>query len=107
MYIYIFQVGKSSFVNSLARKASLPVYKLTSTSGDGPTTTLYPQEVKIALKGREANVIDTPGLSWRHSDETGGEAENHRTQDILTRSKGHVERLKDPLPVGKLHNLFL
>ncbi|CAL1704387.1 unnamed protein product [Somion occarium] len=93
-------VGKSSFVNSLARKATLPVYKLSSTSGEGPTTTIYPQEVTLSLNGCEVNVIDTPGLSWQRVDDlTGEEAERYRTQDILLRSKGHIERLKDPLPV--------
>lgn len=86
---------------------SLPIYKLTPTLGDGPTTTSYPQEVTLTLKDREVNLIDTPGFSWRRApEEAEEEVERYRTQDILVRSKGHIERLKDPQPVGKWIRIF-
>ncbi|KAI0079950.1 hypothetical protein K474DRAFT_1658485 [Panus rudis PR-1116 ss-1] len=92
--------GKSSFVNSLLRKSSLSIYKLTSTSGEGPSTTMYPQEISLTLGGKEITLIDTPGLSWQTSLNLAEEdAEKFRTQDILMRSKGHIERLKAPVPV--------
>ncbi|GJE84787.1 nuclear GTP-binding protein [Phanerochaete sordida] len=91
--------GKSSFINSLSRKQVLPVYKLSS-SNDGPTTTIFPQEVSIEAGGKKIRLIDTPGLSWAALDEQSAEDVAHtRARDILTRNKGRIDRLKDPEPV--------
>ncbi|EED81127.1 predicted protein [Postia placenta Mad-698-R] len=93
------QVGKSSFVNSLLGKAALPTYKLSSSSPDGPTTTIYPQEVSLDVDGKQVRLIDTPGLAWQAVDESPGVRERSRARDILTRSRGRIERLKDPASV--------
>ncbi|KAJ7162605.1 GTP-binding protein [Mycena crocata] len=90
-------VGKSSFVNSLLQKSALPVYTL-ATSSRGPTTTLCPQEVTVEVKGKQIRLIDTPGISWASEDDGDTEAvETVRARDILMRSKGRIDRLKDPI----------
>ncbi|KAI0723530.1 hypothetical protein C8Q76DRAFT_723215 [Earliella scabrosa] len=94
-------VGKTSFVNSLLRKAALQTYRLTSTPSDAPTTTTYPQEVTVELEGgKQLRVIDTPGLSWHTAENASPEDTTRiRARDILLRNRGHIERLKDPSPV--------
>jgi hypothetical protein len=87
--------GKTSFINSLLRKAVLPIYHL-GTSNDGPTTTTRAQEVTLEIASKTIRIIDTPGYSWM-AVESG---DSMRARDILTRSKGRIERLKDPEPVG-------
>ncbi|KAI0303086.1 GNL3L/Grn1 putative GTPase-domain-containing protein [Russula brevipes] len=65
--------GKSAFINSLARKA--------------------------ILDGKPVVFIDTPGLFWQHSEEASPEERTRRRAlDVLLRSKGRVDRLKDPMP---------
>ncbi|KAF8211548.1 hypothetical protein K438DRAFT_1807499 [Mycena galopus ATCC 62051] len=91
-------VGKSSFVNSLLRKSAFPIYTL-ATSSRGPTTTTYAQEVTLEVKGKPIRIIDTPGISWA-ADADSEDAENLdniRARDILMRSKGRIDRLKDPI----------
>ncbi|KAJ7638453.1 P-loop containing nucleoside triphosphate hydrolase protein [Roridomyces roridus] len=88
--------GKSSLVNSLLRKSALPVYTL-ATSSRGPTTTTYAQEVVVEVKGKQIRLVDTPGISWSVD---GVEAEDQdaiRARDILMRSKGRIDRFKDPI----------
>ncbi|KAF7301581.1 hypothetical protein MIND_00723600 [Mycena indigotica] len=93
-------VGKTSFVNSLLQKATLPIYTL-ATSSRGPTTTAYAQEVSLTIKSRTIRLIDTPGLTWEQTEEN--DPEQIRARDILLRSKGRIDRLKDPvLPVHHL-----
>ncbi|KAF7330775.1 Guanine nucleotide-binding protein-like 3 [Mycena venus] len=91
-------VGKSSFVNSLLRKSALPIYTL-ATSSRGPTTTTYAQEVTLEVKGKPVRLVDTPGISWAaDADSEDAESiENIRARDILMRSKGRIDRLKDPI----------
>ncbi|KAH9894117.1 hypothetical protein C8Q73DRAFT_826613 [Cubamyces lactineus] len=92
--------GKSSFVNSLLRKAALQTYKLTSTPSDSPTTTTHPQEVTLELDDKQVRLIDTPGLSWQPVEDASEEDRNRtRARDVLLRSRGRIERLKDPSPV--------
>ncbi|KAI0959303.1 hypothetical protein AcW1_004162 [Taiwanofungus camphoratus] len=92
--------GKSSFVNSLTRKAVLPIYKFSSHMQDGPSTTSYPQEVELEIDGKQVRIIDTPGLSWHSPSDLSDEGrERLRAQDILLRNRGRIERLKDPGPV--------
>ncbi|KAF7331730.1 hypothetical protein MKEN_00052800 [Mycena kentingensis (nom. inval.)] len=93
--------GKSSFVNSLLGKRALPIYAL-ATSSRGPTTTTYAQEVAVEVKGTSIRIIDTPGLTWettaRDTEADGdGDALDIRARDILLRSKGRIDRLKDPV----------
>lgn len=85
--------GKTSFLNTLLKKSALPVYSLTSTSNPGPSTTMLPQEVEVDASGHKIKFIDTPGLSW-----ISGKDDALRQRDILLRSKGRIDRLKDPLP---------
>ncbi|KAI0069108.1 hypothetical protein BV25DRAFT_1845130 [Artomyces pyxidatus] len=88
--------GKSSFINSLLRQNTLPIYTASSPSR-GPTTTTHAQEVTLD----SIKFIDTPGLSWDYSkvsNEDPEEARRIRTQDILLRNKGRVDKLKDPAP---------
>ncbi|KXN83537.1 hypothetical protein AN958_01246 [Leucoagaricus sp. SymC.cos] len=89
--------GKSSFVNSLLQRASLPVYSL-PTSSRGPSTTTFPQEVTIDSNGKSIRFIDTPGLIWSIESESADakSLEGLRARDILLRSKGRIDRLKDP-----------
>ncbi|KAJ7283380.1 hypothetical protein C8J57DRAFT_1709798 [Mycena rebaudengoi] len=95
-------VGKSSVVNSLLKKSALPIYTL-ATSSRGPTTTAHPQEVTVEAKGKQIRLIDTPGISWAvdaPSDDVDMDADNVekiRARDILMRSKGRIDRLKDPI----------
>ena len=92
------QTGKSSFINSLLGASALPIYSL-ATSSLAPTTTLTPQEVPWEVFAQRIRLVDTPGLSWISSPE----AENpidldvRRARDILSRNKGRIDRLKDPL----------
>lgn len=101
------QSGKSSFINSLARKSVLPVYKL-SNPQDGPTTTIFPQEVTLEVGGNSIRLVDTPGFSWLPSEvEESPETNAHvRAQGILIRNKGRIDRLKDPEPVGRSDQVF-
>ncbi|KAI8984977.1 hypothetical protein BD414DRAFT_417885 [Trametes punicea] len=93
-------VGKSSFVNSLHRKAMLQTYKLTSTYSDSPTTTTLPQELTLDLDGKEVRIIDTPGLSWQLAQDASEEERSRtRARDVLLRNRGRIDRLKDPAPV--------
>ncbi|KAG6861482.1 hypothetical protein C0995_015909 [Termitomyces sp. Mi166 len=89
--------GKSSLINSLIRRSSLPVYT-TESSSRGPTTTELPQEVLIEAAGRQIRLIDTPGLSWEVN-ESAEAPDSIRAKDILLRSKGRIDRLKDPASV--------
>ncbi|KAH9950048.1 hypothetical protein B0H21DRAFT_21208 [Amylocystis lapponica] len=92
--------GKSAFVNSLLRKAALPTYHLSSAALDGPTTTTHAQEVTLEIDGKQLRLVDTPGLSWLPApDQSEEEIERTRARDILLRSRGRIERLKDPVPV--------
>jgi nuclear GTP-binding protein len=100
-------VGKSSLINSLLKRAALPVYTLASSSR-GPTTTELPQEVTLEFEDQTILFIDTPGLSFiskgEDEDEDGegrvddSVLEEYRARDILLRSKGRIDRLKDPNP---------
>ncbi|KAI0676739.1 hypothetical protein C8Q78DRAFT_1073527 [Trametes maxima] len=93
-------VGKSSVVNSLVRKAALETYKLTSTPSDSPTTTTHPQEVSLELGGKQVRLIDTPGLSWHPAEDASEEViSKTRAWDVLLRNRGHIERVKDSSPV--------
>ncbi|KAI0773754.1 GNL3L/Grn1 putative GTPase-domain-containing protein [Fomes fomentarius] len=100
-FMDLFQVGKTSFINSLLRKAVLETYRLTSTPSDSPTTTTHPQEVTVELEGgQQLRVIDTPGLSWHPTDDASpDDTARIRARDILLRNRGRIERLKDPSPV--------
>lgn len=95
------QVGKSSFTNSLIRRAACPIYKL-SFAQEGPTTTALAQETTLEIDGKAVRLVDTPGLSWLPlPDQSAENVQAQRPRDILTRNKGRIDRLKDPEPVGK------
>jgi nuclear GTP-binding protein len=61
----------------------------------GPSTTDHPFEVSIDVSGRTLRFIDTPGLSFLTQDNT--ESQITRAKDILVRSRGRIDRLKDPV----------
>lgn len=100
-------VGKSSFINSLAQKSALPVYSIASCSR-GATTTTLPQEITLnAPSGRTIRLIDTPGLSFQNpqsteeqedqdDDDEKAAREETRALDILHRNRGRIDKLKDP-----------
>lgn len=91
--------GKSAFVNSLTRNATLDVYA-PSSSTKSPTTTPYALEATLELDGKPVVFIDTPGLAW-HPSEGDASPEDRarlRAQDILLRNKGRIDHLKDPIP---------
>jgi hypothetical protein len=61
------------------------------------------------VKGRPIRVIDTPGISWatdapaaEEDSDSAENIENIRARDILMRSKGRIDRLKDPIVAGEL-----
>ena len=60
---------------------------------------MYPQEVITKVAGRSIRLIDTPGLFWEYPEDASKEgAAALRTRDILLRSRGRIDHLKDPLP---------
>lgn len=88
-------------VNSLLKRAALPVYTLAS-STRGPSTTELPQEVSLEAQDQKITFIDTPGLSFTPDEGVDGSIlEERRSRDILLRSKGRIDRLKDPNPPGR------
>lgn len=94
--------GKSAVINSLARADLLPIYNLNSTiSTKGPHTTTTASELVLEFpdkKGVNVRLIDTPGLEYvRAEDVEEQEKEMARARDILLRSRGRIDRLKDPL----------
>ncbi|KAG2127723.1 P-loop containing nucleoside triphosphate hydrolase protein [Suillus bovinus] len=94
--------GKSAVINSLARAHLLPIYNLNSaTSAKGPYTTTSASELVLEFpdkKGAKVRLIDTPGLQYvRAEDIEEQEKEMTRAKDILLRSRGRIDRLKDPL----------
>ena len=92
-------------MNSLIKQTLLPIYTLSSTPKEGPTTTPYAQEVPLELSNQKFRVIDTPGFAWlANPEETLENSEKLRARDILTRSRGRIDRLKDPLPVGTFNS---
>ncbi|KAL0066047.1 hypothetical protein AAF712_006875 [Marasmius tenuissimus] len=87
--------GKSSLINSIAKRATFPIYT-PSARTTGPTTTFLPQEVTTEVDGSSMCFIDTPGFSWDwEKDEN---AAKTRCHDILIRNRGRIDRLKDPAP---------
>ncbi|KAJ8095143.1 hypothetical protein PM082_010365 [Marasmius tenuissimus] len=87
--------GKSSLINSIAKRATFPIYT-PSARTTGPTTTFLPQEVTTEVDGLSMCFIDTPGFSWDwEKDEN---AAKTRCHDILIRNRGRIDRLKDPAP---------
>ena len=93
------KVGKSSVINALSRKVACPVYKLSNKPTQTPSTTMHPQEVVVKAAGKSIRLIDTPGLFWEYPEDASKEdAAALKTQDILLRSRGRIDHLKDPLP---------
>ncbi len=76
------------------------MYKLSSTVS-GPTTTERPLEVKLERNGVQINFIDTPALSWSASNAEEGSKEKFRLRDVLVRSRGRIDKTKDPISMGK------
>jgi nuclear GTP-binding protein len=94
--------GKSAVINSLARENVLPIYNLNSAiSAKGPCTTTSASELVLEFpdkNGAKVRLIDTPGLEYvRVEGVEEQEKEMARARDILLRSRGRIDRLKDPL----------
>ena len=86
-------------INALSRKSACPVYKLANKPTQTPSTTMYPQEIVTTAAGRSIRLIDTPGLFWEYPEDASKEdAAILKTRDILLRSRGRIDHLKDPLP---------
>ncbi|KLO08270.1 hypothetical protein SCHPADRAFT_908760 [Schizopora paradoxa] len=92
----IANTGKSSVLNSLLQKSVSPIYKLSSTVS-GPSTTERPLETQLERNGIRLNFIDTPALSWSTSESS----EDLRARDVLVRSRGRIDKAKDPISVVK------
>ena len=103
----VLKVGKSSIVNALSRKLSCPVYKLSNKPTHTPSTTMYPHEVVVKAAGKPVRLIDTPGLYWEYpEDASKGDAAVLKARDILLRSRGRIDHLKDPLPPRTCSHYF-
>lgn len=94
--------GKSAVINSLARANLLPIYNVNSAiSTKGPYTTTSASELVLEFpdkNGTRVRLIDTPGLEYvRVEGVEEQEKEMTRARDILLRSRGRIDRLKDPL----------
>jgi nuclear GTP-binding protein len=74
------------------------VYSLHSTS-QAPTTTFAAQEIPLQIGVRDVRLVDTPGSTWSITSDEDRSA--HRIRDVLLRSKGRIDRLKDPVPAGQ------
>lgn len=60
---------------------------------------MHPQEVVIEAAGRSIRLIDTPGLFWEYPEDASKEdAASLKARDVLLRSRGRIDHLKDPLP---------
>ena len=60
---------------------------------------MYPQEVAVNAAGKSIRLIDTPGLFWEYPENASKEdAAALKTRDILLRSRGRIDHLKNPLP---------
>jgi len=60
---------------------------------------MYPQEVVVNVGEKSVRLIDTPGLFWEYPDDASKEdAASLKARDILLRSRGRIDHLKDPLP---------
>jgi nuclear GTP-binding protein len=56
----------------------------------------------------KVRLIDTPGLEYvRAEDAEDEEKEKARAKDILLRSRGRIDRLKDPLFASECHRAIL
>ncbi|KAG0692690.1 P-loop containing nucleoside triphosphate hydrolase protein [Suillus ampliporus] len=94
--------GKSAVINSLAREDVLPIYNINSAiTAKGPYTTTSASELVLESPdktGVKVRLIDTPGLEYvRAEGVEDQEREMARARDILLRSRGRIDRLKDPL----------
>ena len=60
---------------------------------------MYPQEVAVKSEGQSIRLIDTPGLFWEYPEGASkDDAAVLKARDILLRSRGRIDHLKDPLP---------
>lgn len=51
------------------------------------------------VRGKSIRLIDTPGLFWEYPDDASKEdAASLRARDIILRSRGRIDHLKNPLP---------
>jgi nuclear GTP-binding protein len=94
------QTGKSSIINSLVRRAVMPVYK-GSTKSDGLTTTPYPHKISDMFKAKSQPVtfIDTPGISCEVPEGVKADEKiSYAAKDMILRNRGKMEKIADPFP---------
>ncbi|KAF7433513.1 hypothetical protein PC9H_005469 [Pleurotus ostreatus] len=89
--------GKSSFINSLLGKSTFPTCTSPLLSDARPSTTTQALEATLEVGSTSIRIIDTPGFLWKQDESSKNEIT--RARDILLRSKGRIDRLKDPIPV--------
>lgn len=82
-------------VNSLVKRDAVPVYVLTSSMDAWSTTTTRAYEVGVQAGPHNVNIIDTPGISLEKIYDEG-----LKLDGMLIRSRGRVDRVKDPIPTG-------
>lgn len=92
------QSGKSAIVNSLVRKAVVAVYSPTSSTDAWRTTTTRASEIPVDVAGHKISLVDTPGVSFEVEEDLD---ENLKTRDMVLRSRGRVDKVKDPVPACK------
>jgi hypothetical protein len=69
---------------------------------------MRPQEVTVGIAGKSIQLIDTPGLFWEYPEDASTEdAATLKARDILLRSRGRIDHLKDPLPPRTASSLHL
>ncbi|KIJ37431.1 hypothetical protein M422DRAFT_260103, partial [Sphaerobolus stellatus SS14] len=87
--------GKSAIVNSLASKQVVPIYIMTAATEAWSTTTTRAHEVEVEVSSHKINIVDTPGVSLKNEQEYDADV---KIQDMLLRSRGRVDKVKDPVP---------
>ena len=77
---------------------AIPSTTISTTPSPRPSTTTQALEATLEVGSTSIRIIDTPGFLWKQDESS--KNESIRARDILLRSKGRIDRLKDPIPVG-------
>ena len=92
---------------------SIPKSEVAKLRDDQPGSTMAKNRAGSASQEQDVirhfvkiRVIDTPGLAFAAPTEP-VQTEETRARDILLRSRGRVDRLKEPVPVGESLQLRL
>lgn len=96
------QSGKSAVINTLCQHSRLSIYK-PDAAKETPTTTTLPQPVTLEKDGLSLQFIDTPGFAVVPSTEDDVDetvARSIQVQDMLLKSRGKIEKTKQPEVAG-------